>query len=210
MAYTTTIDPFTGQSVTTQAGYHVENMSIVVTIKNPSPTYSYSYANYNPPYRLFYSVQAKGHFEQDWISLNPSLKNQSNSNYTVISYSVGENGEFLGTHLPPNAQVDFQVESVVGHDSQVFVSDYPFGPSYMRGSGHYVPTIAVDISSGWRNTQTITVAPANTPSPTPTPSAKDSLISQFTIPIIAAAIFVVLVISLLLYSRHRKRVRFGD
>ncbi|MGD0643621.1 MAG: hypothetical protein ABSA75_01800 [Candidatus Bathyarchaeia archaeon] len=42
VAPTTTIDPFTGQNVTTQAGYYVENQSIYLTITNYPPFTSFS------------------------------------------------------------------------------------------------------------------------------------------------------------------------
>ena len=36
VAQTTTVDPYTGKTITTEYGYHIENKSIEVTIKKPT------------------------------------------------------------------------------------------------------------------------------------------------------------------------------
>jgi hypothetical protein len=52
------IDSYTGKNVTIAEGGHVENKSIVVTIKNQPSSGD-----------LYYNVRDKGHFEESWTEL---------------------------------------------------------------------------------------------------------------------------------------------
>jgi len=193
---TTTIDPYTG-NVTTQAGYYVQNTSIVITIKNQPFSYSYNGTTYN----LYYNVRLKGHFGQDWTELYPvsnvidslgesfgnslyvpsDSPSESNSDYTVLSYVVGANGNYPFTQILPDSQVDFQVEAIVGHVSQVYVPDiYDNAASFV---GTYYQVILFDTSSSWSNTATITVVNAANASSTsastaPNPTATPTLTSM--------------------------------
>jgi hypothetical protein len=184
---TTTIDPYTG-NVTTQAGYYVQNTSIVITIINQPYSYSYNGTTYN----LYYNVRFKGHFGQDWTELYPvtnevqgasfgnslyvysTSPSESNSDYIVLSYPVGANAIYPFTQLLPDSQVDFQVEAIVGDVSQVFIPDiYDNMPI---SAGTFVQVIDFDISSDWSNTQTITIPASSTTtstSPTPTPTVPE-------------------------------------
>jgi hypothetical protein len=137
----------------------------------------------------------KGHFGQDWTDLYPATELgyayvgdslyvpnnaplESNSDYTVLSYLLGANGEYPFTQISSNSQVDFQIETVIGHDSTVFIPDvYDNEPLYY--AGNWVSVIAFDTSSSWSNTVTITVvngasgsstSQSITPNPTATPT----------------------------------------
>ena len=98
------IDPYTGKNVTIQAGYHVQNDSVEVIIKNqPFTSYSYNGSRVE----LFYNIALKGHFE-NWASNNWNSQNinvqtydqypdwyypTSNSDYSIITYGLGgDNG----------------------------------------------------------------------------------------------------------------------
>ena len=137
-------DPYTGETITHE-GYHVENKSIEVWIKN-TPFTPYNDTD-GHEVNLYYGVSAKGHFEPEWgtptaYSESDSAERipQSNSEYTVLS---------LANYYSPNAQVDYQVEAIVGH----FYTDY-----YPPGHAIAFPYTAfqVDETSGWSNTQTLT------------------------------------------------------
>lgn len=122
---------------------------------------------------------------------------QSNSSYTVITFPVvptelyqasgydiqryysGEEGQegtyfaFLSA-IPAGGQLDFQVETLVGHTSQRWVIDHPFYPTI---GGHFAPAFAYDGTGGWSNTQTLTIPDTSTsasPSPSTTPSLSSS------------------------------------
>jgi len=99
---------------------------------------------------------------------------QSDSEYTVLSFSA-----VYPPHYPYytnwtyqyGSQVDFQVQTVIGHESQYFVLNprLQFQPPY---TGRYETGIIFDITSDWSNTQTITIGEDQTPTtPTPTPTS---------------------------------------
>ena len=56
------IDPFTGKNVMTQAGYHIQNKSIEVIVKN-QPFSSYRNEN-NSLIELHYYILTKGHYSR--------------------------------------------------------------------------------------------------------------------------------------------------
>ena len=142
----TTKDPYTGADVTQQHS----NNSIQVTIKNQALSDS--------THQIYYNVRTRPHFEGNWTELysvvdapnapynwdtktwtyskylSHNTPPQSNNAFTVVTIALGESGNYLFTHLPPNAQVDFQVEAIVGHDSQVWAIQHPFTPEY---GGYY-------------------------------------------------------------------------
>jgi hypothetical protein len=155
---THSIDPYTGQDIT-HLGYHVENKSIEVTIKN-QPFTPYNESGWNVDF--YYDVRIKGHYVENWTELyNPILYPElytAGSQYTVFNYQE-EYSDTEGIHFdigtfPAGGQVDFQVEAMIGYVHRTVA----FNSWYFTGE-----------ESGWSNTQTITT-PANvSPSPTSTP-----------------------------------------
>jgi hypothetical protein len=99
------VDPYTGKTVLTQAGYHIQNASVELIIKN-QPYHSYRNENGSLVW-LFYYIAVKGHFE-NWTTINwtsywmnqksseshpDGFTPSSDSEYTVITYGlVGDNG----------------------------------------------------------------------------------------------------------------------
>ena len=85
------------------------------------------------------------------------------SGYDVQRYYSGQNGEpvlyptFL-TGIPSGAQLDFQIQALVGHNSTYWYIQHPFTPTY---GGYSAPAVAYDSASGWSNTQTITIGEAS-------------------------------------------------
>ncbi len=233
------ISPYTGQNVVTKAGYELENLSIVLTIKNQP----YSYSFINTVYNLYYDIRTKGYFGGNWTELYPVVEGlsepiyrglnvgfsqfltdnspqESNSEYTMVSFSVGANGYYLFTALPANAQVDFQVQALVGHNSTAYSAIDPFAPEV---GTQPVPSVAFDVSSGWSGTQTVTI-PATSLSPTPAPSSSTSTLtptptltsvssslnsSLLLIALVVIVFLLVVIIFLLLYMRKR-RIAFSQ
>lgn len=172
---TTSIDPYTGQKVTSQ-GYHVENRTIELTINN-QPYNAYSDTPQSYPF-LYFSVREKGHFAENWTEIyNPDMGYllKSSSAYTVVSYSLGidfpfENGISSG-------QVDFQVEALVG--GVYHISQNPLSGMEFEG-----------VKSGWSATQTVTI-PAPTTSPTSTvPELSGILLLPLLLSVFAVAVMV--------------------
>ena len=163
------IDPYTGQTVTHPAK-HVDNKTIELTIKN-QPFVSYNESGWLISF--YYNVRVKGHYAENWINLySPAVVplNPSNSDYTVLSFPLtlsptqpdqGYTLESYDTNtdsysprlsgLPSNAQIDFQVEAMIGYVSRTV----EFASWHFTGE-----------ESGWSDTQTLTInasAPITTP-----------------------------------------------
>ena len=221
-----TTDPYTNETTTTTVpGYHVKNFTIEVAVTNqlfPS-TINGNTTN------LYYNVQTKGHFEEDWYSPYSfsidsgssgglqgapayfiSLPSQSSSKYTVLSFPANS--------YPSGGLVDFQVEAVLGY--QYSYDNYFYGGDY-----HILPVRVntfVYHASGWSETQTLTIdesqaltltpspEPTFTPEPTdsnmgPTAPPEEPLLTQEQLVIVAVTVAVLAVgLDLLVYLIKRK------
>jgi hypothetical protein len=166
------IDPYTGKNVMTQAGYHVQNKTIELAIKNQLFT-PYKDADGNS-IRLYYSIRKKGHFGDSWGYLDTGYYGLDNhyvdadldSDYTILTYGlVGNNGtlSLLNLDISPGGQVDFQVQAFIGYNTRIHEYWTPLGEVY-----HYVFT---GETSDWSNTQTITIPESQTPTSSPTPTS---------------------------------------
>jgi hypothetical protein len=78
------IDPYTGKNVLTKEGYHVQNKSVELIIKN-QPYNSYRNENGSLVW-LYYNIAIKGHFEQ-WTTQN--WESQAINSKTYDSYPTG-------------------------------------------------------------------------------------------------------------------------
>ena len=155
---TTTIDPYTGEKiVTTQPGYHVENETTQIWIKNqPFTAYQIYENDVNWTINLFYNIRLKGHFSQEWGyyrlyngSTDGNLRQDYDSEYTVVA---------IDSYLPSEGKVDFQIEALIGYEQGIVT--VPGVPGTQR--------IITGESSGWSETQTLTIEASQTPSPEPT------------------------------------------
>jgi hypothetical protein len=210
---TYSIDPYTGENVA-HAGRHVESKSIEVRIKNqPFTPYEIQENENNWTINFYYNIRIKGHFTEDWSELyraSDGYPTQSDSQYTIISYALGENTDtILGTKMikfPAGAQVDFQVETMIGYVSRKYVGDYGI---------FSFPYVFTGETSGWSNTQTLTI-PTSTPSPTdspapdqtptPTPDQEPQQTELLQIILAVALIMTVIGTGLLVYFKKRKHV----
>jgi hypothetical protein len=151
-------DPYTGQTIMTNGGYHVDNRTIDVTIRN-QPFTPYPDPASGQTVNLYYNVRSKGHFE-DWTNANggrgQSGLQASTSGTTVVSFNV-ENW-----NVPQGGQIDFEVQAVLSYTNTTYSG------SCFTGS----QTILVG-QSDWSNAQTVTVGnptPSSTLSPYSTPN----------------------------------------
>jgi hypothetical protein len=206
------INQYTGQNETVQAGYHVDNRTMVFTIKNqPFNSYNDSSGNY---ITLYYNFRFKGQYGLQW-SYYPFDGGQtthsygiysggffiyysaSNSSSTVFSIRLNTLTNYpIDTQIPDCSQVDFQVQALLGHINEIYTG---------LMAGDYFNFVGE--SSDWSNTQTIKVANGATStstststSPTPTPTIPEfsSLAIQLTL------ITMVAVAGLLVYFKKRK------
>jgi hypothetical protein len=111
---TTKIDQYTGEeTVITTPGYHIENKSIEVVIEN-QPFTPYTDEEDNE-INLYYDVQIKGHFGDDWKSVGsisaypegPQSNSQLDSEHTIISIETD--------NYPSEAVLDFRVQALIGY-----------------------------------------------------------------------------------------------
>jgi hypothetical protein len=164
-------DPYTGNSLKTSDGYHVEKRFIEVKIKNQVPFSPYTIENKGVT-KLYYNIRAKGHIEE-WTGNEPSSQSNlapSDSEFTTVEFGFGQHdpGGFniwLG-EIVPGGQVDFQVEVIEGYYTTLTTQD-----ACWRLSEYNVFTETG--RSGWSDPQTITVdpiAPAISPDTSTSPS----------------------------------------
>jgi hypothetical protein len=210
---TYTTDPYTGETIT-HPGYHVENRSRVLVIKNQPLPPDLS----NGEVTVYYQVRYKGHYsDNEWYEVYhlPDYPEQSASEYTTISPKLNIQSPSASTD---GAKIDIQVQALMGNIYLVEARLYG-GANYWVFEGE---------KSDWSNTQTLTV---NLPTPTPsisssTPTTPSTSQNPSSIPqqsivqntvllgldweqtVIAAlgitVAVLVVALTLLLYTRHRK------
>jgi hypothetical protein len=142
------IDSYSGKNITVQEGYHVDNVSVEITIKN------------QPSSDLYYNVRYKGHFGDTWTEVYNYYPGDSPGN--LIPQNSNSAGGYTILSIPatfPLGEIDFQVQTLLWHTIQVFVYDHPLAPQM---GGHYEDRYTLDRTSEWSNTQTVTYT---TPAP---------------------------------------------
>ena len=166
------INQYTGQNVTIQAGYHVENRTLVFTIKNQSFTpYNDSSGNH---VALYYYFRYKGPYGNDW-SYYPDLSRSygpyvgvfpnvaaSDSDYSIISIPLSSyiNYPDDNPEIPVGAQAQFQVQTIIGY---ITTSENGWTAGNFYGfTGE---------KSDWSNTQTVTIGESTASTPIVTPNA---------------------------------------
>ena len=176
----------------THEGYYVESRTVEIRIKNDMPNEYVA--------GFYYNIRWKGHFEEEWHEFYHSsdgfLPRDSGAE-TVFS----REGEYSSTEglkmdtrgmdapFPPDSQIDFQVEAMVGSIQHSIASFY----SYDVFEGE---------TSGWSETQTLTIeSPTPTSSPAPTtPELVDTIVGIAIVAVVVGTAF-----SLLVYFTKRKR-----
>ena len=191
---THSIDPYTGKDITHQ-GYHVENRLIEVRIKN-QPFTPFNDSGWKIDF--YYNVRVKGHYAENWSALYnpinyPQLQTVG-SQYTVFNfqeeYSDTEGMHFdIGT-FPAGGQVDFQVEAMIGYVHRTVA----FNSWYFTGE-----------TSGWSNTQTITIPETSaSPDPSPTPT-----VPEFPSAFVLVIVLIVLALAISVFKRKKTKSSYN-
>jgi hypothetical protein len=173
------IDSYTGEKVVDVQGYHVNNSTVQIVIKNqPFTPYTDSNGKYID---LYYNVSYKGYYGENWDyyshdSATDFFLKQSTSDNTVISF----------TRIPTNGQIDFRIQAHIGFYTE---TGHPWMDSYTyRFDGE---------SSGWSNTQTITIPETANTSPNPSPTIPE-------LPLVSVIfLFAIASISLVYFKRRK-------
>jgi len=160
--------------------------------------------------------------------ISPDSPPQSYSSYTIITFPVlptdlygasgydiqryysGQEGQ-EGTYstflraIPSGGQLDFQVEALVGHDSQMWVIQHPLYPLV---GGYSAPANAYDLTSGWSATQTITIPSSSSTSPSPNPTTTPAVPEFPTLIILPLFVVITLLSIVLIRKRKTKKCSF--
>jgi hypothetical protein len=162
------IDQYTGETIVTKAGEHIDNRTIEIAIKN-QPFTPFTDSLSGREVDLFYNIRYKGMFTENWTEMyggkgkmvmyyqddtiaQKGYPTQAyGSQYTTILFPL--------SNIPNNVQIQFQVQALEGYtnrtvtDSRILFSivDYDF----------------IGQESDWSSTQTITIGESQTPTPSP-------------------------------------------
>jgi hypothetical protein len=189
-------DQYTGQTIVTQQGQHVDNRSIEITIKN-QPFAPYSDGSGNTINR-FYDLKYKGSYGNTWTAMyenqtlidwydqpsSPALEygfviQDYSDQYTIISYHLS----------PATGKMDFQVQALEGYTTKYSADSHFLWSTY----GY----IFYGEKSGWSNTQTIsfpegTITNSLNTDPTPEPTVPEfsaiTILPLFAIMLLAAVL----------------------
>ena len=152
------IDQYTGKTVETKQGEHIDNRTVEITIKN-EPFTPYNDSNQNVIDR-FYDVRYKGSFTETWNTMfanqtqvagigaaNPYMEygyaiQDYSAQYTTIIYR-------LTSQVSANGQIDFQVEALEGYTSE---TSYDAHIMFV-----YAGFTFYGQESGWSNTKTVSI-----------------------------------------------------
>lgn len=120
-------DQYTGKTVVTKSGEHVDNRTLVFTIKNqPITPYNDSNGNY---ITIYYYFRYKGPYGTDWLYY-PDLSHTygyytgmfpdvsaSNSQYTTITIPLSSMVNYPGDipEIPAGVQAQLQVQAIMGY-----------------------------------------------------------------------------------------------
>ena len=184
-----------------------ENWTEVYPIENGTSKYNggvnFSYAEYIEPDS---PIQSSSEATSVTFYVVPTTFYGSTTfvGYQIQRYNSGgiEGSPYNETFLndvPNGAQLDFQVQALVGHNSTMWYNSNPF----YAGIGGYIPAVAYDSASGWSNTQTITIGEMASTSPTPTPTVPE-FSWLVTVPLLLS------VFSIAVILRHRKTNKLSN
>lgn len=230
---TTTTDPYDGQiTTTTTPGYHMVNGSIEISIKNQPFTQYYNSDGF--PIKLYYHIRAKGYDPVYWnyIPYLGSYLPATNSTYTTVTLAYSNTWFQTGggfNSYRPDGTLDFQVEAFIGYKNVTNIH-----PWNLMTRQEDLLTEYVGQTSGWSDTQTVTIPNGaytpTTPRPTDqtTPTPTDTLDNPTTTPsthdnqpetndytptsiplttfLLVTAVFIgiIAVLLILLFQRHKK------
>ena len=159
-----------------------DNNTIEIIIKNQPFDWNNTYQ-----YSFFYNVRTRindGNWS-DLYNIEDGYPLQSHSDYTALVYSSLDNDKFVQIspspdpyeswiYAPYNAKLDVQVQAYIGYRER--------GPFQLPW-----PYVFNGESSGWTETQTLTIGELQTPTPSPEPT-----------PELATTIFGVVIIAVVL------------
>jgi hypothetical protein len=182
IAPTYTTDPYTNNTVIQTYGDHVDNRTVVITIKN-EPFTPFNDTNGNT-INMFFNVRYKGAFGEDWTRVYGVERSvwynydspDNEYGYKIQDYA-SQNTVVVITSVPSQGQMDIQVEALQGYTNRWVIDSHIFFS--IVGYTFYGE------ESGWSDTKTVTLGETSTSTPTPstpTPSTPTPSPSQSPMP----------------------------
>jgi hypothetical protein len=157
----TTTDPYNGQTTTTTTpGYHVQDIKLVLMIKNQP--YTTKIGNWT--FQLYYDIRMKGHYEE-WSNSSYEFEGRSTiyeaCQYNVINNLLSATNTEYTVPLNKTAnyrigdQVDFKIQAVIANRQTTWNYEHMFP----------VPdgTAFAYCTSVWSQTQTFTMPDTSSP-----------------------------------------------
>jgi len=205
---TTTVNPYTGKTETS-GGYHVQgHLEVHIQIKNQ-------------PFTGYYQVQTKGHFSQDWHTIEywigeagsynprtPYKAQDSTSEYTILKYRDSGN-------LPREGLIDFRVKALIGYPIVHHTSDhldlYNMWASFSFNgtASDWSNTLTLSMSDGTVTQSSSSSSPTTEPDqiaePSPTNYTGVHLKEQVIIGVAVAVAVIGAGLGLLVYAMKCKR-----
>ncbi len=207
-------DQYTGETIVTKPGEHIDNRTVEITIKNqPFTPFNDSSGH---TINRFFDVRYKGSYGEDWTTM---FRGQTqwvwygqSSPYIKYGYAIQDYSAHYTTIIyklsPNNGKMDFQVQALEGYtnatyrDSHIFFADVGFS---FYGK-----------SSDWSNTQTIsfpdgivTTLPNTDTTPTNTQTTEPITTPAPSVPEFSViAILPLFVIALLAVFAVKSKARF--
>jgi hypothetical protein len=206
---TYTTDPYTGTKTMTHEAYIAQNGTIEVAIK--SQKFTQYYDSENNLVRLYLRVEYKGHFALEWTYYPGNDGFYANySQYSVASdfgstfirFGFGEytfGGEDRTIDTPPSiggpsgGQIDFKVEAFIGYSTRM---------QYDSIFGQKSNDVYTGESSGWSNTQTITIPETTNTSLNPSPT-----VPEFSSAIVLVIMLIVLLLAMSVFKRKSRLIK---
>jgi len=152
---TSSTDPYTGDVTTsTIPGYHVNNKTIAITIKNQQFT---PYSSDDGTNYMCYNFSYKGHYENEWQYLQSGCiaRNSESGNRHRYYFQTASNYTVIELSAPTKGEMDIRVQAQIGTYLQYMdytpIPGAPFTCFSFKGK-----------VSGWSDAQTINVLTGST------------------------------------------------
>jgi hypothetical protein len=198
------VDQYTG------ASKEVDNSTIEVTIKNqPFSPQFYTSANTNTS--LFYNIQVKGHYADNWTEVYNSYNYSyplGTTVYTFYDYPVQSNSEYttlsLPANYPANSKVDFRLQAIIANETEILIPNFlpDNGQRYHPPSDYTQEVVWTTVfPSDWSNIETLNLADGSVSTTSSAPTSTPT-VPEF--PALAIFPLFVIVLSVAVILRQRK------
>ncbi len=195
---TSATDPYTGKVTTsTEPGHHVDNKTVIATIKNPPDAFYYNFrykGHYQNETQWSYYPYTPSNYEvHGWGSLPQFLV--SSSDYTSIEL-------FFLPKIPQGGSIDVQVQALYGNFSQQHESSIG---AMMLGYDEIFNFYFEGQAGNWSSTQTLSV-PDTSSSPSSNPTSSPSVPEFPVLAILPLFVAIPLITTILLRKKKSQRV----